>query len=168
MKKLTQEYVRSILYYNPKTGEFFWKVRSDVRKEWNTRHAGKKTGHHGSPYCTLRINDCAYKAHRIAWLYIHGAMPFEIDHIDMDTKNNRISNLREVTKSQNQWGKSIQKNNTSGYKGVCYNKRNQSWQAGIKINGKNKALGQYKTPEAAHAAYCKASAELRGEYGRTA
>jgi hypothetical protein len=90
----------------------------------------------------------------------------EIDHIDGDGLNNRRANLRAATHGQNQRNRGAQSNNSSGFKGVSWDKPTGKWRAQIEVNGKNKHLGRYNTPEAAHAAYCKASDVLHGEFGR--
>lgn len=91
---------------------------------------------------------------------------FEVDHVDGNGLNNRKINLRKATQSQNQQNSTISKNNTSGFKGVTWSKRSKKWQAQITIDRKYKQIGKFDTPEDAHAAYTKASAELHGEFGR--
>ena len=91
-------------------------------------------------------------------------MPEEIDHIDVDTSNNRINNLREATCSENQANKKLKANNTSGFKGVSWDRG--KWIAQITINYKIIRLGRYERAEDAHAAYVKAAVEKFGEYHR--
>lgn len=90
----------------------------------------------------------------------------EVDHIDGDSLNNRRSNLRLATRSQNNMNKRRYRNNRSGYKGVRWNKQCQKWQAEIRLNNKVKYLGRYNDPEQAYAAYCAAAVELFGEFAR--
>ena len=92
----------------------------------------------------------------------------EVDHRDGDGLNNRRANLRHATAAQNQRNQRIRPNNTSGLKGASYHKATGKWSAQIRANGKPVYLGLFETPEAAHAAYAKASAELHGEFGRLA
>lgn len=92
----------------------------------------------------------------------------EIDHIDGDGLNNRRSNLRCATTAQNQYNQRLAAHNTSGFKGVSWHKRDKAWTANIKFDGRKRFLGYFSTPEDAHAAYCRASAELHGEFGRVA
>jgi hypothetical protein len=92
---------------------------------------------------------------------------FDIDHRDGDGLNNRRSNLRIATRAQNLHNQRIVRRNTSGFKGVSWNKRDHKWQARIYVNNKQFSLGYHATPELAHAAYCEASARLHGEFGRT-
>lgn len=87
------------------------------------------------------------------------------DHIDRNQFNNQKKNLRIVTYKQNAWNSNMLVNNTSGYKGVCWNKRDKVWQAAIKTDGKIKYLGSFKDPIKAAKAYDKAAKEYHGEYG---
>ena len=91
-----------------------------------------------------------------------------VDHRDGDGLNNRRSNLRMATRSQNQHNQKLASHNTSGFKGVRWDKQRGKWQAAIRLNGKRKHLGFFPTPEAAYEAYCKGSAEIHGEFGRVA
>lgn len=169
MSILTQEYLKSILNYDHDTGVFKWKHRSDIPKEINARFSSMMTGEkldHG--YRRIVINSKKYYAHRLAWLYVNGYFPkITIDHIDGDKSNNKISNLREATYSQNQCNLGTAKNNRSGLKGVTYDKRQNNWFARIKINKKQIYLGSYGCPTAAHFAYCRAAKQYHGEYMRT-
>lgn len=92
----------------------------------------------------------------------------EVDHWDGDGLNNRRINLRIATKSENQRNRKTSTLSQTGLKGVSPYNRNGTWHARISINGKRISLGYYKTPEEAHSAYCNASAEMHGEFGRTA
>lgn len=91
----------------------------------------------------------------------------EVDHINGNGLDNRRSNLRLATSSQNKHNTGPRKNSTSGFKGVTWDKANSKWQAQITLHGKVKKLGRFPTPEEAYEAYCKASGELHGEFGRT-
>jgi hypothetical protein len=93
---------------------------------------------------------------------------FEIDHIDGDGLNNRRSNMRLSTHAENMRNRRIAKNNTSGFKGVAWDKNGAKWRAKIKVDGEQIHLGQFDTPEAAHAAYVAASEKLHGEFARAA
>jgi hypothetical protein len=90
----------------------------------------------------------------------------QVDHIHHNTLDNRKSELRLCTGSQNQHNKGIQANNTSGYKGVCWNKSHQKWTARIRLNGKQKNLGYYATPEAANSDCITARTTLHGDFAR--
>jgi hypothetical protein len=96
----------------------------------------------------------------------------EVDHINGDGLDNRRSNLRPCTRSQNMANRGRQRNNTSGYKGVSRSGR--KWCARIYApnpnGGRSRALtlGRFDSPEEAHAAYCEAAKRLHGEFARTA
>ena len=89
------------------------------------------------------------------------------DHIDGDGLNNRRGNLRACSNSENQRNRGSQANNTSGFKGVSWDKETGKWAANIRVNGKQKRLGRHDTPEEAYQAYCDASIELHGEFANT-
>jgi len=91
-----------------------------------------------------------------------------VDHINGDKLDNRKCNLRICTQAQNCCNSKKQKNNTSGYKGVCWHTTRKKWFSSIKYNKKNISLGYFNTPEEAYAAYCKAAKELHGEFARLA
>jgi hypothetical protein len=89
-----------------------------------------------------------------------------VDHIDGNGLNNRRSNLRHATNSQNQHNQSVNSVNKSGFKGVSWHKKRGMWQARIRANKKRIWLGNYICVKEAHAAYCEASARLHGEFSR--
>jgi hypothetical protein len=170
---LTAEYVLSLLHYDPDTGVLTWRERSDVHPNVNSRMSGKVAGYIDKSigYRCIRIDGRRYFAHRLAWFYVHGTWPNDqIDHINGDRSDNRFSNLREATNSENQQNRGVQSNNTSGCKGVNWAKHANKWRAAIMHNGKPKHLGYFdadKLDEAA-AAYAKAAREHHGEFARAA
>ena len=89
------------------------------------------------------------------------------DHINLDTLDNRRSNLRVATSAENHRNQGVRRDSRSGFKGVGWHKPTNKWQARIRLNGSRKSLGFFATPEAAHDAYCKAAAELHGEFANT-
>ena len=90
----------------------------------------------------------------------------EVDHINGDGLDNRLANLRIVSREQNQRNSKRRSDNTSGFKGVSLHGKSGKWQARIRIDGKQKSLGIFRTKEEAHKAYCDASKKYHGEYGR--
>jgi len=107
-------------------------------------------------------------AHRLAFVYMTDDFPpNQIDHINGKTDDNRWSNLRICTQSQNKANSGKHKNNTSGYKGVCWRKDNKKWTAGICHEGKRFHLGFFDDKEDAAMAYNKAAVELHGEFYHT-
>jgi hypothetical protein len=92
----------------------------------------------------------------------------QVDHINSDGLNNQRCNLRLATSQQNTHNTRARSDNTSGFKGVSLRKRTGKWQAHIKFDGKSRYLGYYTTAELAYAAYCVASTEMHGVFGRAA
>ena len=150
---ITQEYLKSILEYNPETGIFTW---LKLAKNVHTMHIGDIAGCFDSNgYITIQINKKQYKAHRLAWLYETGNWPeYDIDHIDGITvpNFNKFSNLRDTDK--NNWNtRELIQSNTSGFRGVSWVDRDNRYLAHIQINGKGKYLGHFLTLEEASKAY---------------
>jgi hypothetical protein len=106
--------------------------------------------------------------HQVVWLLFNDELPLgSIDHIDNDQTNNKIENLRAASGSEQQGNKSVQTNNTSGFKGVSFSsKRNNSrpWRAYIKDNGVSVHLGYFISAEEAARAYDTAAKEKFGAF----
>ena len=161
---ITQCELKEVLDYNPDTGVFIWK-----KTVGNRAVIGSVAGHkNNNGYICIKINRKTYKAHRLAYLYMTGNFPENlIDHINHITDDNRWTNLRDATNSQNQFNKAKHKNNTSGYKGVSWDTRNKKWRAKIKCMNKTIHIGCYTTPQEAAEAYKKKAIELFGEFAYT-
>ena len=166
---ITEERLKHVLDYNPKTGVFIWKVVTGNRAK-----IGGVAGYIATDkpnnyrYRTIRIDKSAYRASRLAWLWMTGSFPnaeIEIDHKDGNSLNNRWCNLRLATKPQNQFNSKISKNNKSGFKGVHLH-GNGRWRAQLQVNGTRVHIGVFNTPEDAHAAYCVAAKKHFGDYAR--
>lgn len=175
--RLTQEYLRERLNYDPETGTFTWlsrrikKLYASHYKIWNTRYAGTSAGSagHVNRYLEIKIDYRTYKAHRLAFLYMTGKLPpanMSVDHRDGNGLNNRWTNLRLATCSQNCGNARIPKNNTSGFKGVSYVKATCLYHAYITVNRRRTNLGFFNTPEEAAMAYKMASQKNFGEFSR--
>ena len=155
MKKplLTAMRLRELLSYDPETGVFTRLVKAAQRVR-----VGDIAGHKApTGYWVIKIDNVSYRAHRLAWFYMTEAWPAaDIDHIDGNKANNRIANLRDVTRSVNvQNAKRARSSNKSGFLGVSQHE--SGFQAAIRTeNGKRHYLGTYQTPELAHAAYLSA------------
>jgi hypothetical protein len=87
-----------------------------------------------------------------------------IDHVDGNGLNNQRDNLRFATSGQNQQNRHFLSTNTSGYRGVTWNKKSNKWQAGIKFQEKSIHLGLFDTPEGAAYAYDMKAVEIFGEF----
>lgn len=158
-EKLTQEYLKECLDYDPESGIFKWKERpvshfkdgkrfkvQTICNNWNSRYFNEEVGSlYKNKYKLIAINNKKYLTHRLAWLYMEGYFPENmIDYIDMNKSNNKWSNLREVSKICNTQNCRVSKNNTSGVTGVHQEKGSQRWCSQIQIKGKHKILGCYK------------------------
>lgn len=150
------EYLRSAVDYDPATGSMRWKRRADMSNSWNGRFPGREAGTTDkSDHIFFMIKGRRITAHRAAWAIMNGEWPtLQIDHRDTVKSHNWWDNLREATASQNRQNRGMNRNNTSGYKGVTFCKLTGRWAAAIGYNGKNHHLGRYDTPEEAYAIYC--------------
>jgi hypothetical protein len=160
---LTQERLKELLAYDPETGLF---IRLQNRPGPGARAGDAAGSVQPNDYRRIFVDGKGYKAHRLAWFYVHGEWPSEIDHINCNKDDNRLANLRVVSRSQNRMNVRAYASNKSGYRGVSLYKPTNRWKAQIQVDGRKKALGYYATPEDAYAAYCEASTRLHGEHGR--
>jgi hypothetical protein len=157
---LTASYVRRILNYDPRTGILRWKqaVARRVKIGQIAGWVDRPKGH-----VKISIKHKNYLAHRIIWLWMTGRWPLnEIDHENNRRADNRWTNLREATTSQNCQNRKRSAANTSGYKGACYVRG--KWHAQIKINGITKHLGVFDSPLAARRVYCAKARQLFGPF----
>jgi len=137
---LTQKKLKKLLHYNPETGTFTWININKHKVERNNTEAGTAS----LGYIAIIIKGKSYLAHRLAWLYMTGEWPKrQIDHVNHIRNDNRWINFREVSHQENHKNRPLQKNNTSGISGVCWNKESKKWQAKVKINQKTVGLGYY-------------------------
>lgn len=160
---LTVERLKELLHYDPDTGDFTWREsRGRVSKG---SKAGSKRNCSGWFYLTIRVDGKIYYAHRLAVLYMTGKWPEEyVDHIDGDGLNNKWSNLREATNSQNQANQGVKPTNLLGVKGVQRNGSGYGVRLGFR--GKTICLGTYPTIEEASAAYQEAAKRYFGEFAK--
>jgi hypothetical protein len=145
--------LKSLLSYNPDDGKLTWNFRPDARSQFNGRYAGKEafTSCSTNGYRQGEIFDKGYLAHRVAWAIHYGEWPKgEIDHINGIRDDNRIKNLRDVSRIENGQNLRLKKNNSSGYCGVSFHKQTGKWRARVKCNWKEIHLGLFDTPEKAN------------------
>lgn len=143
---LTQERLKTLLDYNPETGDFTNKVFRGLRAMPGDMAGNVSQG----GYIELTIDKRKYKAHRLAWFYVYGVWPTNsIDHINRVKIDNRICNLRDVTQAQNGQNKTKHTNNTSGYTGVHWHKATKRWRARLCVARKDIYLGQFKDIQSA-------------------
>lgn len=175
--------LHDLFSYDPSSGNLIWNERplahfttARVHKMWNTRFASKKAGarnfrRDGSrEQIRVDVFGVAKAAHRIIWEMCNGPIPegMMIDHINGDPWDNRITNLRLATNSQNGMNRKTPKTNTSGFKGVTFNRASGKYVAQIKVRSKQIHLGYFGTAEEAHSAYVDAGANVHGDFFRCA
>jgi hypothetical protein len=133
-------------YFDHKDGHLYWKKVMHPNKQCLV---GQEAGSiHSTGYRHVTWQGKVHKVHRLIFLLEHGYVPEEIDHINGNRADNRIENLRSVTRSQNQYNKRQQRN-ASGYRGVTWHKKTGKWLVRVGLNNKNKSLGYYDDLELA-------------------
>ena len=158
MTSLTQKRLRELLDYNPRTGVFTWRDN-----QIGPIKAGMRAGTIDKlGYCYIKIAQKSYPASGLAFLWMDGQRPREVDHINRNPRDNRWKNLRIATRSQ-QMGNS--RGRTILPKGV-HKLTNGRFRAGLHINDRFIYLGNFSTPEEASAAYMKAAQKYFGEFAR--
>lgn len=179
---LTHEELISRLESDYESPVMTWKVKpGDERfiNIWNSRYAGKVAGGEftPNPECPeskmwkicIKVSGKKFHVsmHKLKWFYHHGSWPQgEIDHIDGNSLNNRVDNLRVVTRSENMMNTSLYKRNSSGVKGVSYDKSRGKWKAQIQKDcGDVRMAKRFDTIEEAKECYENWCKEIFGEYG---
>ena len=152
--------IRQLLAYSPSDGAFFW--LKNRRGNPAPRAGDRAGGTRPDGYRFIGIDGKRHYEHRLAWLLVYGPIPegMEIDHIDHNPSNNRISNLRLVTKSGNRHNRARDSRNKSGINGVHWSPHAKAWCAQIRHGRKTKHLGYFKRLEDAAIARKKAEAVL--------
>jgi len=142
----TLERFRALLDCDPATGTFTWLVTRGGKAI-----AGSIAGSPNSRgYLRIRIDGRGYRAHRLVWLYVHGKWPAgEIDHINGVKDDNRLANLREATRAENNRNVGLSAANKTGVKGVCFVMDSGKYRSRCRLNGEMHHLGYHDTLEAA-------------------
>lgn len=159
MRDLTVDLLNELFEYDKETGELSWKMSRGTAKKGNVVGSDNGLG-----YLRASINSKLYLVHRLVFLMHKGYLPVILDHIDGNSRNNRIENLRPASQSQNQHNRKTGKNNTSGFKGVSYHKKSAKFRARISHLNQSIFLGAYNTPEEADVAVRAAREELHGNF----
>ena len=159
-KLLTQEKLKSLLTYVPETGQFFWNESGKGREESLIAGTLLATG-----YTHIMIEGERYVAHRLAWLYMTGFFPKEeLDHIDRNKSNDAWVNLREATRSQNAMNQRTRTDNTSGHKGICWDKQKNKWKVQISTKGVSRIQKHFVDFDEAVAFYESTASVLFGQF----
>lgn len=164
MSELTHASLLRVLRYDPETGHFIWlvtysKAIAGHRAGW-LNGAGKRR----KPSWRLRVGGKYYAASRLAWFYMTGRWPVEIDHRNLDPVDDRWENLREATREKNEANKGVRQNNKLGLKGV--DAFGNGFRAQIMRHRRKLYLGTFPTAADAHRAYLAAAAAADGEFLR--
>lgn len=139
------------LYYDSNTGILYRKLRNGELKQ----QVNPKSG-----YKMTRFGDTLISLHRLIMWYFYGPIPshYVIDHIDGNSLNNKLRNLRFATKKTNQYNKHIL--------GATWEEKRQKWKVSITHNYKRIFIGRFKTLREAQKAYVEASKDIQGEFLR--
>ena len=155
--------LREFLSYEPRTGLFRW-IKTQSTRIRVGDVAGSFTA---NGYIQIRFDKRLYLAHRLAVFFMTGEWPeATVDHDDR--ANNRWGNLRVASYSQNSGNMAKRPSNTSGFKGVFYQKGRKRPFAQIMVDGKTIRIGSFDTPEEAAVAYEAAAIKYFGEFARAA
>jgi hypothetical protein len=151
MSNIDCNHLRKILKYQQDTGLFFWKIAPSGRLAGQLAGSKDRQG-----YIRIKINNIKYAAHRLAWMYVHGNFPNNfIDHINGIKDDNRICNIRDVTRSENMQNINKPQGNNI-YLGVYKVGKNEKYRSKIGINGRQIHLGYFSSVEEAKNSYVQA------------
>lgn len=168
-----QKLLNSLLHYDPESGSLTFKTRTpdmftgesagrspEARcNVFNARHAGKIAGGLNHGYMCLSFEGVTYKVHRLIWMMVYGTEPTTIDHINRNKADNRLTNLRDVSPSENSLNRRKQSNNKSGVTGVSSSSSGK-WRASITVNCVPIHIGTFPTKDEAARARLAAEANL--------
>jgi len=152
---ISQNRLKKTLKYDPESGLFTWLTSTSNRVKVG-QSAGTK---HSMGYRSIKVDGRIYLAHRLAWFYVYGAWPKEIDHIDHNKTNNKIKNLRDTCHTDNMRNQKLRSTNNSGVMGVTWDKDRGKWQCRIRFNNKTIHIGRFYNIQDAIDARCKAEKE---------
>ena len=171
--------LRKLLRYDPDTGKLFWRIRTEEiaparqsLKTWNSRYANREafTSVDAYGYKVGNIQKIQYKAHRVIFAMHCLCWPYgEIDHVNGNRADNKIENLREVSREQNQRNVKLKSTNTTGNCVVGWDKRLGKWSARIGHGKTFRGLGYFEKKGDAIAARKQAETEMgyHSNHGRT-
>ena len=157
---ITQKRLKELFDYNPDTGVFTAKTHHGHRPRGSIAGNLDSRG-----YLRASLDNKEYRLHRLAWLYMTGEWPpNDLDHHDNTRTNNVWTNLRKATRSENLQNVGHHPKNTSGVKGVCWDKHANKWKAQISKNGKSIHIGLFVNKVDAEAEMLRQRNELHGTF----
>jgi len=167
--QITQDFLRSIFDYDAKAGRLIWKTATRGHRAGAVAGTLQECKNRGKQYRQICIgrgtSEIVSLEHRLVFLWHHGYLPKQVDHINLDKTDNRIENLRAADASKNQMNVPVRSFTKSGFKGVHWDESRKKWMARIKINGKHVFLGRFDTPEKAYESR-KAAQHIHGDFAR--
>lgn len=152
---LTQKDIQELFAYDPKTG-----FVTRLKKTANRHKVGERVGTPGGRgYLQVTIGRKKCPLHRVIWCLVYGVWPVgDVDHRNRIRSDNRLTNLREASRSENNHNASPNRRNTSGARGVCWDKSRGKWTVHIHADGKQHHLGRFDELDKARDAYLSAKA----------
>lgn len=166
MKRLTWKRLNYLLEILPESGNVLWKNPPGLRGSFLV---GKPAGcfRHKLKYVHICLDRKIYKRHRLIWFFVHKRWPInDIDHINGNKQDDRLCNLREATRSQNMFNSKLKRNNSSGRKGIVWDKRRLKWRVRMVVKQNEIYVGRFDSFNEALAARVIAEQKHHGEYAR--
>lgn len=160
--KDTLDLMKQELKYDPDTGHFYWIVAK------GSRSLSEPIGHRNTDeYLKVRYQGKGYLLHRLAFAFMGKDVPWCVDHINGDKKDNRWCNLRGATYPQNTVNSNLRSDNTQNYRGIVNHKQCNGWTAqGSDENGKRVHLGVFTSKDEAALAYNYHAKKVYGPYAK--
>lgn len=156
--------LKELLNFDQGTGFFTWKVSPGPRSQV---HPGDIAGSlSGDGYWQIKIKGKVHKAHRLAWIFVHGSMPDMIDHINGNRSDNRMINLRVCDRFSNMWNMKRSSRNSSGVKGVSWSNQLSKWKAQLTIKKHCLHLGYFEDLELASLVVSEARDKFHHAFSR--
>jgi len=157
---------QKLFRYDPDTGKLFWR---ESQKNGQVPAGSEAGSRYKNGYFYIGFGGGKYLAHRIVWLLVYKNWPTgHLDHINGISTDNRATNLRLASSTQNNWNRRKRKNTKSKYKGITWDNNLKKWRAQIKVGLRTIYLGSFDTEEKAHAKYWEAAQIHFGEFVRAA
>jgi len=165
MKELSRERVNELFYYDLMEGKLYWKQPSKYHKDLTNKEAGVRQASRGGKfYWVIQIDGVKYRRGRLIFFIIYGRLPYPcLDHINGNSLDDRMANIREATVMQNCWNHKAYNRRIKLPLGVR-NVKSGNYEARISCNGKQIHLGCYPTPKEAHAVYMEKRKELYANF----